>query len=191
MNKKYLAGLLATLGIVISLAPMAKAEYIQEVHCSSTGQVCDKTADYTFEADGRSSYELNIKAPARHCSAVKYSFNWRTHRNHSRTVTTRFLEREESVTIPLGYKFSRGKQVIKIGATGKEGGCNGGTLGAWGVEITATPRPSSQPTPQPTPESTPQPTSESIPQPTPEPTSQPTSESTPQPTPEPTPQSNP
>jgi hypothetical protein len=74
---------------------------------------------YTFEADGRSSYELNIKTPAGHCSAVKYSFNWRTHPHHSRTVTTQFLNREESVTIPLEYKFARGKQVIKIGATGK------------------------------------------------------------------------
>jgi hypothetical protein len=63
MNKRCLSILLATLGLTISLAPMAKAEYIDGVGCSSTGQVCDKTADYTFDADGRSSYVLTIKAP--------------------------------------------------------------------------------------------------------------------------------
>ncbi|WP_310422993.1 hypothetical protein, partial [Chamaesiphon sp. VAR_48_metabat_135_sub] len=107
MNKRYLSILLATLGLTISLAPMAKAEYIERVECSSTGQVCDKTADYTFDADGRSSYVLNIKAPNRHCSAVKYSLSWRDSKR-SRTATTRFLNREESEKIKLGNKFSAG-----------------------------------------------------------------------------------
>jgi hypothetical protein len=141
MNKRYLAVLLATLGLTISLAPMAKAEYIDGVGCSSTGQVCDKTADYTFDADGRSSYVLNIKAPNRHCSAVKYSLTWKDSKR-SRSATTRFLNREESQTIKL-HKFAAGKQVITIGATGQEGGCNSGALQSWGVEVTATPKSSS------------------------------------------------
>jgi hypothetical protein len=157
MNKRYLSILLATLGVTISFAPIAKAEYIERVECSSTGQVCDKTADYTFEADGSSSYVLNIKAPNRHCSAIKYSLKW-SDAKRSRTATTRFLNREESATIRLGNKFASGQQVITIGATGKEGGCNSGALLAWGVEVTATPKSTPQPSP-----STPQP-SESTPQ---------------------------
>jgi hypothetical protein len=172
MNKKYLAIVLAILGVTISLAPMAKAEYIEQVECSSTGQVCDKTADYTFDADGRSYYILKIKAPNRHCSAVQYSLNWKDSKR-SQTATTRFLNREESETIKLGRKFSAGKHVITIGATGQEGGCNSGALLAWGVEVTATPKSTPQPS-----ESTPQP-SESTPQPSPS-TPQP-SESTPPP----------
>lgn len=187
MNKKYLSGLLAILGIAISFIPMAKAEYIQEIRCSSTGQVCNNTADYTFKADGRSYYELNIKAPARHCSAVKYSLSWRTHQQRRRTATTRFLEREESVTIPLDYKFSRGNHVITIGATGKEGGCNAGSLGAWGVEINASPRSSSEMTPESPPESPPESTPDSTPQVIPQPTPQPTPQSTPQVIPQSTP----
>jgi hypothetical protein len=180
ISKRYLSTLLATLAITICLAPMAKAEYIERVACSSTGQVCDKTADYTFDADGRSSYILNIKAPNRHCSAVKYSLNWRDS-NRSQTATTDFLNREESATIPLGHTFASGKQVITIGATGQDGGCNAGALLAWGVEVTATPKP-----PESTPklsESTPKP-SEPI-SPPPESTSPPP-ESTPNPS-EPTP----
>ncbi|URR35860.1 hypothetical protein NBE99_01640 [Thermosynechococcus sp. HN-54] len=128
---------LATLGsiavsgfVVATTAAQANPPII--VNCNSGGQICDQMARYNFNSESPNfDYALQVTAPATHCSEVKY---FTTNREGQR-VETEFLGPNRSGFLPIGGNWQQGSHTIQIGAIGRQGGCNVGTLGSWGVQV--------------------------------------------------------
>lgn len=121
------------LGLLGSLVVMPGAFAAQNltVTCGSPGQACANAAAFTVTAPGNAPVTINVKAPTSHCSDTNYTvipaFGSR--------VSTGFLKPGQSKPVALG-RLARGTHALLITATGRNGGCNAGRLGSWGVEIT-------------------------------------------------------
>ncbi|QSF48168.1 MULTISPECIES: hypothetical protein [unclassified Thermosynechococcus] len=116
--------------VVATTAAQANPPII--VNCNSSGQVCDQMAHYNFRSESPYwDYALQVTAPATHCSEVKY---FTTNRQGQR-VETEFLGPNRSAFLPIGGNWERGNHTIQIGAIGRQGGCNVGTLSSWGIQV--------------------------------------------------------
>jgi len=101
-------------------------------NCTSEGQLCDATIPLSFTVDDpRAEYGISLKAPASHCSEVRYIV---FDPSQTRMGATQFLRAGESSYVSLGRNLARGQQRVFIGAEGKVGGCNRGRLASWGGE---------------------------------------------------------
>ncbi len=121
---------------VVSFAPQASAQASLSATCTSSGQNCNRRLPFTFNSDGPGAeYAVTLKAPATHCSAVRYTL---VSRNGDILGGTGFLNAGESTLVSLGDNLAKGRQTVFIQAQGKIGGCNSGRLGSWGVEATST-----------------------------------------------------
>lgn len=111
------------------------------VACTSTSQLCDRTATLNFISDGPEiEYAVTLKAPSTHCSAVRYLVYSNDGQRRLLGRTT-FLNAGESSYVFLGNNYARGSQSVLIGAEGWIGNCNTGRLHSWGVEAHAYPVP--------------------------------------------------
>lgn len=129
---------MAVSGFVVS-PTIAQANPINPVvNCTSTGQECNQTARLTFSSDdpGR-EYAVDLRAPASHCSPIKYF----TTNSSGQRVETGVLNPGQQTYLLLGKGFNRGSHTIQIGAIGVQQGCNTGHLGSWGVRAAVYPVP--------------------------------------------------
>lgn len=116
--------------VVATTAAQANPPII--VNCNGGGQVCNQTARFNFNSESPNfDYALQVTAPATHCSEVKYF----TTNSRGQRVETEFLGPNRSAFLPIGGNWQGGNHTIEIGAIGRPGGCNVGTLGSWGVQV--------------------------------------------------------
>jgi hypothetical protein len=132
---KYLLVLaLATAGVA-GVASVASAEYLA-TGCTSGGQICAEKVQLNFTSVGAEQvYDVKLKTPESHCSAVRYTIYAS---DGSSLGTTKFLQPKQAATLRIGSNFVAGPQSLMIGAEGTEGGCNVGQLESWGVNAKAT-----------------------------------------------------
>lgn len=120
-----------TLGVGV---PCAAADYY-EATCTSQGQECDRHISVPVSAPNQ-KVMLVLEAPASHCSAVSYTVKTIPPAGSGGfapifLARTRALQPGQaqslSITPPMGN--------VRIYARGIQGGCNQGTLSAWGVNV--------------------------------------------------------
>ncbi len=125
---------------VLGFTTAASAETFT-VECTSTSQLCNRTATLNFNSDGPwIEYAVTLKAPRTHCSAVRYLV-YSNDGNRRLLGRTTFLNAGESSYVFLGSNYARGSQSVLIGAEGWFGGCNTGRLHSWGVDARVYPVP--------------------------------------------------
>ncbi|MBF2085679.1 hypothetical protein [Thermoleptolyngbya sp. C42_A2020_037] len=121
---------------VFGFATAASAETFT-VECTAASQLCDRTATLSFTSDGPGvEYGIVLKAPATHCSAVSYLV-YSNDGQRRLLGRTQFLNAGEWSYVSLGSSLARGSQSVLIGAEGRVGGCNVGSLRSWGVDAQA------------------------------------------------------
>jgi hypothetical protein len=81
-------------------------------------------------------YQLKLKAPSTHCSAVSYTVFDRNGFALQPSGGNQFINANRSITVPLGNNLTRGSHTFYIGAEGRVGGCNSGRVGSWSVYVT-------------------------------------------------------
>jgi hypothetical protein len=125
---------------VLGFATAVSAETFT-VECTAAGQLCDRTATLNFTSDGPGTeYAVTLKAPRTHCSAVRYLV-YSNDGQRRLLGSTNFLNAGESGYVFLGSNLARGSQSVLIGAEGRVGDCNVGSLRSWGVDANAYPVP--------------------------------------------------
>ena len=141
----YLASLFVSSFALLGLALPASAQEkpAQQnffAQCTSQGQKCNRSVKLRFPVDsGR--WNLTLTAPIQHCSDVQYIIS--TSGSGIGSIgkrSTYLVEIWRSAWLSGGASDSDTLTggigpILYISAVGREGGCNQGTLGSWGVGV--------------------------------------------------------
>jgi len=116
------------IGRALPSAPKPVIEKLN-VNCTSAGQLCNRHARFALPSGAPNGWLLVLRAPAGHCSHVKYYVRGGGNFEYGRTA---FLAPGQAGTVQVPDV-----QTVQIGAQGRLGGCNQGRLGGWSIEVTA------------------------------------------------------
>lgn len=132
-RQSWLLHLVTVSGAVIAglcgASAMAWANPPIIVSCNATGQTCDQTARFEFNARSpHQNYAIAVQAPATQCSEIKYF----TVDRLGRRVETQFLSPGQTGYLVIGTGWS-GLNSVRIGGEARTGGCNVGQIHSFGV----------------------------------------------------------
>lgn len=108
------------------------------VTCTSTGQLCSPAEHLRFKLHRRGVLtSIAYTTAASHCSAIKLHVY---RRGHQIAQTGVLATGNQTETLKTKIRLRRGVTTLAFKAQGYVGGCNVGTTGSWGGDITVTVR---------------------------------------------------
>ena len=101
------------------------------VNCTSSGQVCTPAFSTIFTSSQASPLTIQFTASAGHCSNIQVAVSV----DGNLVSTSGFLTPGQSTGSITTGTLAAGPHTVALQATGQVGGCNTGSLAAWGGSL--------------------------------------------------------
>lgn len=98
--------------------------------CSGNSQRCEEAAKWPMRTGFSDDYFLTLTVPSKYCSPVYLDVEL----DGRLLGSSGLLGPGRTAVLSLG-EVSQGSHAVRISALGNEGGCNGGALQTWGIDL--------------------------------------------------------